>query len=68
MHQAVVSVVIGTVMLAGFLILNMGMSSIHSAQLNTTVALNRYRIASKMLTYNIQSYAVTGSRDIMTAT
>lgn len=49
-------------LLVGFLIFNMGMSSIHSAQINTTVALNRYRIASKTLTYNIQSYAVTGEQ------
>ncbi|MCM1264001.1 MAG: methyl-accepting chemotaxis protein, partial [Butyrivibrio sp.] len=29
---------------------------------NTTVALNMYRTASKTLTYNIQSYAVTGEQ------
>lgn len=61
-RQAIVSVAIGSVLLVGFLLFNMGMSSIHSAQLNTTVALNRYRVASKALTYNIQSYAVTGEQ------
>ncbi len=61
-HQAVVSVVIGVVLLVGFILFNMAMSSIHSAQINTTVALNQYRIASKTLTYNIQSYAVTGEQ------
>jgi len=61
-RQAIISVAIGAVLLVGFLLFNMGMSSIHSAQLNTTVALNRYRIASKTLTYNIQSYAVTGDQ------
>lgn len=61
-RQAIVSVAIGSVLLVGFLLFNMGMSSIHSAQLNTTVALNRYRVASKTLTYNIQSYAVTGEQ------
>ena len=61
-HQAVVSVVIGIVLLVGFILFNMAMSSIHSAQINTTVALNQYRIASKTLTYNIQSYAVTGEQ------
>ena len=59
-HQALLSVVIGAVLLLGFISFNMGMSKIHSAQLNTTVALNQYRIASKTLTYNIQSYAVKG--------
>lgn len=61
-RQAVVSVAIGIVLLVGFLLFNMGMSSIHSAQLNTTVALNRFRTASKTLTYDIQSYAVTGDQ------
>lgn len=61
-HQAVLSVVIGAVLLVGFILFNMAMSSIHSAQLNTTVALNQYRIASKTLTYDIQSYAVTGDQ------
>lgn len=61
-RQALLSVAIGAVLLLGFILFNMGMSSIHSAQLNTTVALNRYRIASKTLTYDIQSYAVTGEQ------
>ncbi len=61
-HQALVSVALGVVLLLGFICFNMAMSSIHTAQLNTTVALNRYRIASKTLTYNIQSYAVTGDQ------
>lgn len=61
-NQAVLSVVTGVVLLVGFILFNMAMSSIHSAQLNTTVALNQYRIASKTLTYDIQSYAVTGEQ------
>ena len=61
-HQALLSVALGVVLLLGFILFNIAMSSIHSAQLNTTVALNRYRIASKTLTYNIQSYAVTGEQ------
>ncbi|MDE7233284.1 MAG: methyl-accepting chemotaxis protein [Lachnospiraceae bacterium] len=60
--QALLSVVIGAVLLVGFIIFNMGLSSIRTAQINTTVALNQYRIASKTLTYNIQSYAVTGDQ------
>ncbi|MDE6750975.1 MAG: methyl-accepting chemotaxis protein [Lachnospiraceae bacterium] len=61
-RQALLSVAVGAVLLIGFILFNMAMSSIHSAQLNTTVALNQYRIASKTLTYNIQSYAVTGEQ------
>lgn len=61
-RQAFMSVITGAVLLLGFILFNMGMSSIHSAQLNTTVALNQYRIASKTLTYDIQSYAVTGEQ------
>lgn len=61
-RQALLSVVTGAVLLVGFILFNMGMTSIHSAQINTTVALNQYRIASKTLTYDIQSYAVTGDQ------
>ena len=61
-HQALLSVAIGVVLLLGFILFNMAMSSIRTAQINTTVALNQYRIASKTLTYNIQSYAVTGDQ------
>lgn len=61
-RQALVSVAVGAVLLLGFIFFNMGMSSIHSTQLNTTVALNQYRTASKTLTYDIQSYAVTGDQ------
>lgn len=60
--QALLSVVIGGVLLVGFIAFNMGLSSIRTAQINTTVALNQYRIASKTLTYDIQSYAVTGEQ------
>lgn len=61
-HQALLSVGVGAVLLFGFLLFNMGMSRINSAQINTTVALNQYRAASKTLTYDIQSYAVTGEQ------
>ena len=62
-RQALISVVTGVVLLLGFIAFNMTISRVHSAQLNTTVALNQYRIGSKTLTYNIQSYAVTGNQD-----
>ena len=61
-RQALLSVGIGVVLLVGFIVFNMGLSSIRTAQIDTTVALNQYRIASKTLTYNIQSYAVTGEQ------
>lgn len=61
-RQALSSVAIGGVLLVGFIGFNMGLSSIRTTQINTTVALNQYRIASKKLTYDIQSYAVTGEQ------
>ncbi len=61
-RQAFVSVAAGAVLLLALIFFNMAMSGIHSAQVNTTVALNQYRIASKTLTYDIQSYAVTGEQ------
>ena len=60
--QAFLSVAVGGVLLVGFIVFNMGLSSIRTAQINTTVALNQYRVASKTLTYDIQSYAVTGDQ------
>lgn len=61
-RQARVSVVVGALLLLGFILFNVGMSVIQAAQINTTVALNQYRTASKTLTYDIQSYAVTGDQ------
>lgn len=60
--QALLSVAVGGALLVGFIGFNMGLSRIRTAQINTTVALNQYRIASKTLTYDIQSYAVTGEQ------
>ncbi len=61
-RQAAMSVVTGGVLLLGFIGFSIGVSAINTAQVNTTVALNQYRIASKTLTYDIQSYAVTGDQ------
>lgn len=61
-RQAFVSVAVGAVLLLGFIFFNICMSGIQTAQINTTVALNQYRTASKTLTYDIQSYAVTGDQ------
>ena len=62
-RQALISVVTGIVLLLGFIAFNIAMSNVHSTQLDTTVALNQYRIGSKTLTFNIQSYAVTGNEE-----
>ncbi|MCM1089104.1 MAG: methyl-accepting chemotaxis protein [Muribaculaceae bacterium] len=62
-QQTIIAVVAGAVLLATFIGFNVAMSGIHKAQLNTTSALNQYRIASKTLTYAIQSYAVTGEQE-----
>ncbi len=61
-QQAFISVAVGAVLLLGFIFFNICMLGVQTAQINTTVALNQYRTASKTLTYDIQSYAVTGDQ------
>lgn len=60
-RQAFISVGTGAVLLLGFIAFNIAMSAMHTSQLNTTVALNQYRIGSKTLTHEVQSYSVTGN-------
>lgn len=60
-RQAYISVGTGAVLLLGFILFNIAMSKVFTAQINATVALNQYRIGSKTLTYDVQSYAVTGN-------
>lgn len=62
-RQAHVAVGIGVALLLCFVLLNMGVSRIHTAQLDTMSALNQYRIGSRTLTYDIQSYAATGQQE-----
>lgn len=62
-RQAFISVGIGAVLLLGFILFNAGMSKVSTAQINTTIALNQYRIGSKTLTHDVQSYAVTGNEE-----
>lgn len=62
-RQTFIAIGIGIVLLLGFLAFNLAMSRVSAAQLNTTVALNQYRIGSKTLTYQVQSYAVTGNEE-----
>lgn len=63
MRQAHIAVGIGVALLLCFIMMNMGTSRIHMAQLNTMSALNRYRVGSRTLTYDIQSYAATGRQE-----
>lgn len=58
--QAIVAVALGTVLLIGVLICNLSMSKMNAEQISTTEALNQYRIGSKTLTTEVQSYAATG--------
>lgn len=62
-RQAYIAVGAGAVLLIGFIAFNVGMSKVHESQLNATVALNQYRTGSKILTHEVQSYAVTGEEE-----
>lgn len=54
------AVAIGAVMLFAFTILNTLVIYVSSDQLETTMYLNQYRMGSKTLTSEVQSFAVTG--------
>ena len=56
------SVAIGTTVLLVFTILNIVTTMVSSEQLETTMFLNQYRLGSKTLTSEVQSYAVTGDK------
>lgn len=58
--QACIAVVLGAVLLIGFIVCNTVTSRMNATQINTTAALNQYRIGSKTLTSEVRSYAVTG--------
>lgn len=58
--QAIGAVITGAVLLIGFFMCNSAVANMNKTQINTTSALNQYRIGSKTLTYEVQSYAVTG--------
>ena len=62
-RQAYIAVGVGVLLLLGFIAFKVGMSRVYTAQINATVALNQYRIGSKTLTYDVQSYAVTGNEE-----
>ena len=53
---------IGGVLLLLFTIANIFLAMVNSNQLQTTMYLNQYRMGSKTLTSDVQSYAVTGDK------
>lgn len=60
--SAVTAVVIGILLLVLFTICTVIVSSVQSKQLAAAIALDQYRMGSKTLTYEVQSYAVTGEQ------
>ncbi len=66
-RQALISVGTGAILLLGFIVFNIGMSRMYSTQLDTTIALNQYRLGSKTLTFDVQSYVVTGKEEYYNA-
>lgn len=61
-HQAFLAVGIGSALLLGFILMNLETADVNATQINTMAALNQYRIGSRTLTYEIQSYASTGDQ------
>lgn len=59
-RRACQAVAVGIIVLIGFTAFNVILSKMQEYQLDAAIALDRYRIASKTLTYSVQSYAVTG--------
>ena len=66
-QQALISVGTGAILLLGFIVFNIEMSNVYSTQLDTTMALNQYRLGSKTLTFEVQSYVVTGKQEYYNA-
>lgn len=61
-RQTKITVIIGAILLALSIVMNLFYSAVAEEQLETTMALNQYRLGSKTLTSSVQSYAVTGSQ------
>ena len=60
--QAFITVGIGVVLILGFAVFNLVLSNMQAVQLNAALALDQYRVGSKTLTYEVRSYAVTGTQ------
>ena len=61
-HQIFVAAIICVVVLLGMTAATFIVSTVQSDQLEITMALNQYRMGSKTLTSEVQSYAVTGNQ------
>lgn len=59
--QSAISVIAGTLLLLLSIGTSFWMSHVANEELETTSFLNQYRLASKALTYAVQTYAATGS-------
>ena len=60
--QSLVAVIIGIVLVISSGLTSLTVTNYQKRQIETTNALNQYRLASKALTYAIQSYSVTGEK------
>lgn len=61
-QQTKITVIIGVILLAVSIIMNFWYAAMSDEQLETTMALNQYRLGSKTLTATVQSYAVTADQ------
>jgi len=61
-RQTFIAVIIGTVLLVTSIVMTFLYSWVAEEQLETTMALNQYRLASKTLTSSVRCYAVTGDQ------
>jgi len=61
-RQTRITVIIGAVLLAASMLMTLLYSAVAKEQLETTMALNQYRLGSKTLTSSVQSYAITGNQ------
>lgn len=57
------AIIIGIVLLVFYSAINIWLSSVNAEQLESTMFLNQYRLGSKTLTSEVQSYAVTGKQE-----
>ena len=55
-------VIVGVVLLVVFVVLSVMQNMVSAEQLESTMYLNQYRMGSKTLTSEVQSYAVTGDK------
>jgi len=62
-RQTNITVIIGSILLAASILMTLLYSAVAKEQLETTMALNQYRLGSKTLTSSVQSYAVTAKQE-----